>query len=453
MTKRSATILVRVPGRANKTDALRVGLVPLTSEWGGGVFQYSQTMLSVLADLREVRDEEFVLLADGLSDADPLLNGASWEIAALNPPSPTSRILPHVKNIARSRLPSRLREHLSPLALRLERRGEVPSEPGPHRRPDVRSWFEGLGIDLVLYPASMPLSFEAGTPYVLAVHDLQHRLQPEFPEVSAGQEFALREYVFRNGIREATVVLTDSEVGREDVLNLYGDLIAPERVAVLPFLPAVADLVSLDDRERVSRKYRLPERFLFYPAQMWPHKNHLRLVEALAELERSDGIEIEIVLIGSKSGEIRERTHAELLSRVRALGLQDRVHYFGYVPAGDVGALYAEAVALVMPTFFGPTNIPVLEAWALNCPVVTSDIRGVREQVGDAALLADPRSVGAIADAIRKVWLDAELRDELIRRGRSRLSLYTREDYSQRLSEILDQAGELVRGARERAHV
>jgi glycosyltransferase involved in cell wall biosynthesis len=168
-------------------------------------------------------------------------------------------------------------------------------------------------------------------------------------------------------------------------------------------------------------------------------------VEALAELERSDNVAADLVLTGSKMGEIRERTYAGLMARVRELGLERRVHYLGYAPGPDVAALYAEAVALVMPTFFGPTNIPILEAWNLDCPVITSDIRGVREQAGDAALLADPRSVEAIVDAIRRIWSDADLRRDLITRGRRRRALYGREEYASRLSSILDQASELVR--------
>jgi glycosyltransferase involved in cell wall biosynthesis len=283
------------------------------------------------------------------------------------------------------------------------------------------------------------------------VHDLMHRRHPEFPEFG-GDELAHREYLFRNGIAEALVVLVDSEAGKEDVLEFYGDLIASDRIAILPFLPAAPRAVKLEDRARVRRAYRLPERYLFYPAQFWPHKNHRLLVEALAELERSDGIEADLVLVGSKLGEVRERNYADLLARAQALGVESRIHHLGYVPAEDMSALYAEAVALVMPTFFGPTNIPVVEAWALDCPVITSDIRGVREHAGDAALLADPDSVAAIAAAIRRVWLDEELRTELVRLGRERIASYTRDDFARRLDAVLDQAAGLVR-AREPAGV
>jgi glycosyltransferase involved in cell wall biosynthesis len=413
---------------------LRIGIAPLTDVAGGGAYQYGQTMLSVLAELRDEREDEFVVLADGLRAGDPLLGGEEWDVAPLTPQPLRRRALRAAKRV----VPLRFRYRWS------ERHGR--GEAGaPSRRPDVRAWHESLGVGLVLYPFTSQLSFEAGTPYVLAVHDLQHRIHPELPEFGGG-ELAHREYLFGNGIREATVVLVDSETGKEDVLEFYGDAIESDRVAVLPFLPGTPTAVTQEDRERVRREHRLPERYLFYPAQLWPHKNHRRIVEALAQIDGA-----ELVLVGSALGEVRERNRAELLARARELGVEGRIHQLGYVPAEDMAALYSEAVALVMPTFFGPTNIPILEAWALGCPVITSDIRGVREQAGDAALLVDPESVEAIADAIRRLWTDEELRADLARRGRERLGLYTREDFSRRLDSVLDQATELVR-AREPAH-
>ncbi len=107
-----------------------------------------------------------------------------------------------------------------------------------------------------------------------------------------------------------------------------------------------------------------------------------------------------------------------------------------------MAGLYAGATALIMPTFFGPTNIPVLEAWSFSCPVLTSDIRGIREQAGDAAVLVDPRSVDAIADGIRKLCEDEGLREQLGNRGRKRLARYTPGDFQNKLVQILTEAKE-----------
>ncbi|MHC4505831.1 MAG: glycosyltransferase family 4 protein, partial [Planctomycetota bacterium] len=238
-----------------------------------------------------------------------------------------------------------------------------------------------------------------------------------------------------------------------DILRLYGPYgITPDHVKVLPFLPAcyLAADVPRSDRRRVRENHRLPERFLFYPAQFWPHKNHVMVVRALGLLERERGVRAPIALCGSHSGEHRETTFREVMTRARALGVCEQIRYLGYVDDEDMSALYAEAAALVMPTFFGPTNIPILEAWAFGCPVITSDIRGVREQAGDAAILVDPRSVEAIAEAIHKVWTDEGLRRKLAARGRRRLAAYAPVDYRRRLTDIVEEAAARIRSGKRR---
>jgi glycosyltransferase involved in cell wall biosynthesis len=295
----------------------------------------------------------------------------------------------------------------------------------------------------MVYAETKPLSFESGLPYLMAIHDLQHRLQPEFPEVSANGEWESREYYLRNCSRYATLLMADSEVGKEDILNIYGSYgISPDRIKVLPYLPApyVQNEILPIERRRVRQSYNLPERYFFYPAQFWPHKNHLRIVRALAALREEHGIQAFIVFCGSHNDPIREQTFNEVMRSASDLGLADQVRYLGFVPSVDMSALYAEAVALVMPTFFGPTNIPVLEAWALQCPVLTSDIRGLREQAGCAALLVNPRSVESLAYGLYRLWTEDSLRKNLIAEGTARLSAYGPEDFQQRFMDILEEA-------------
>ena len=181
-----------------------------------------------------------------------------------------------------------------------------------------------------------------------------------------------------------------------------------------------------------GRRTALPQRYLFYPAQFWPHKNHLRLVEALGILRQRD-LRVPLVLTGSWSGTLRERTFEKTMSHARSMNVDEQLTVLGYVPDSDMAGLYRGAAALVFPTFFGPTNLPIIEAWALGCPVVTSDIRGIREQVGDAALLADPREPEALAAAIERVWTDEELARELVARGRARVQAFSPEDFRRRL--------------------
>jgi glycosyltransferase involved in cell wall biosynthesis len=421
---------------------MRVGIVPVITGFGGGVYQYSHTMLRALHDWKCERcEDEFIVFADHTHHPGLVpLNGCNWTVKPIQPPALQKRALDRLRRIVGE---GPHREAWRWLRGQLRGNGRLRNPDVVQYKPEANRWFNNNGVDLMIYPDSNPLSFEAGVPYIMAIHDLQHRLQPEFPEVSANGEWEFREYMFRNGVRYATFLLADSEVGKEDILNFYGSYgITPDRVKVLPFLPAcyLGMDVSEIERQRLRTIYHLPERYLFYPAQFWPHKNHARIVQALGLLKQEHGLKIPIVFCGSYTGEIRERTFHDVMLLSSQLGLEKQIHYLGYVPDEDMSGLYAEAVALVMPTFFGPTNIPPLESWAFGRPVLSSDILGIREQIGDAGVLVDPRSVGAIAEGIFRLWTNERLCKELADRGRVRLRSYTPSDFRNRLVGILEEA-------------
>jgi glycosyltransferase involved in cell wall biosynthesis len=433
---------------------MRIGIIPDMIGSGGGVYQYSLTMLRALHDWKsDGCEDEFIVFADNAHHAALMrFNGRNWTVNPMQCPSLHKQALDILRCIIGE---GPHREAWRWLRGQLPGKGILPNADVVQYRPEASRWLNNSGVDLMIYPNPTSLSFETGVPYIMAVHDLQHRLQPEFPEVSANGEWERREYLFRNAIRNATLILADSEVGKEDILNFYGSCgITPDRVKVLPFLPAcyLGIHISEGERQRVRKIYHLPERYLFYPAQLWPHKNHTRIIRALGLLKREHSLRIPAVFCGSHSGEIRKRTFHEAMSVSSQLGLEEEIHYLGYLPDGDMSAIYADAVALVMPTFFGPTNIPVLEAWAFGCPVLTSDIRGIREQVENAAILVDPRSVEAIADGIYRLWTDENLRCTLAALGRQRLGRYTPEDYGQRLVAILEEAKTRVCGQKSESN-
>lgn len=393
---------------------MRIGVVPRLDRAIGGAYQYSATMLEVLAGLGT--SDEFVLFTFG---GESLPEGLAWP----------GEVVP-------------LRRGANPLAAVGVRLADVLRD---HSRPDPawQRFFARHAIDLLLFTTESDLALGAGVPYIVAIHDIQHRLHPEFPEVSADGESERRERLISRLIAEARVVLVDSEVGRSDVLEHYASTgIDPAAVRPLPFLPATgraAARPSDAEVEAVLGRYGLAAGYLFCPAQFWPHKNHVHMVEAIAMLA-AEGLRVPLVLAGTHSGAIRERTFAEVMSAAEKAGVADLVRYLGYVPDADMPALYSGARALLFPTFFGPTNIPVLEAWAFSCPVITSDISGIREQAGDAALLVDPTSTASIASAVRGLLAESGLAAHLTERGLVRLSAYTRTDFERLLAEALDHA-------------
>ncbi|MBI4718336.1 MAG: glycosyltransferase family 4 protein [Planctomycetes bacterium] len=406
---------------------MRIGIHPALKRFDGGIYQYTVTFLGALHALCvEGLDDEFVVFAhDPCDPALHRLDHPAWSIKPFLPPG----VPPAPETF-----------------------DGTPDPEVPRAQPVMRAWLERCGVDFMIYPAPHRLSFECGLPFVMAIHDLQHVLHPEFPEVSADGEWQRREYLFRNAARSATLLLAESETGREDILAAYGGYgVTAERVLVLPYLPTCT--ASLDVARKVHRRLKeqhdLPERYLYYPAQFWPHKNHLRLVEAIGRLHRKSGLSVPLVLTGSSTGRLREAVRREVERLAATLGIEPQVRHLGYVSDEEVAGLYAGATALVMPTFFGPTNLPFLDAWSLDCPVLTSRIRGIVEQVGDAAFLVDPRDVGDIAAGIGRLWTDAALRAELIARGRRKVDQYTPDDFRRRLAVVLGDAKVRVRsGAR-----
>jgi glycosyltransferase involved in cell wall biosynthesis len=176
----------------------------------------------------------------------------------------------------------------------------------------------------------------------------------------------------------------------------------------------------------------LPEPFVFYPAQYWPHKNHVALLLALKQLA-NEGLRMGAVFTGVDQGNL---AHVE--ATVAELGLEAQVRFLGFVERSTLVALYRRALALAFPSFFGPDNLPPLEAFALGCPVIAAAVPGAEERLGDAALLFDPRSERALAAAVRRLHEEQDLRAECIRRGHQRSAGRSEDDYVASVVDRLD---------------
>ena len=275
-------------------------------------------------------------------------------------------------------------------------------------------------------------------PFVATVWDLAHRLQPCFPEVSQGREWAGREAEFATTLRRAAIIVTGTEQGRADIERLYQ--VPSERIRVVPLPTPRYALDAADDTDAVLHRHGLARGYLFYPAQLWPHKNHVTLLHALVALRSRHGLAPQLVLSGSDRGNL-----AAVQACAADLGVAAQLRVLGFVPQADLPALYRGAAALAFVSFFGPDNLPPLEAMALGCPVVAADVPGAREQLGDAALFADPRNPDAIADALATLLKDGAAARALVERGRARATRWTGREYVRRIFGILDELALVVR--------
>lgn len=286
----------------------------------------------------------------------------------------------------------------------------------------------GVEMFWFMYPYCLTMEI----PYMLTYFDLQHRLQPYFPEVSLRGEWNKREMRYEHMLRRASFVITGTQTAKSEIEYFYQ--VPPERIKVLPLpTPQFAlDAAPCSSKEVLGR-YNIPENYIFYPAQFWPHKNHACLLRALRFLQDEWGLAFHAVFSGSDQG---NRSYIERLTS--ELNLLKQVHFLGFVPQQDLMLLYQNALALVFPSFFGPDNFPPLEAFALGCPVIAANVPGAQEQLGDAVLLADPKDPQEFAAAIRSVYGDSGLRQRLLLRGLERARKWTPRDYVRGIFSILD---------------
>lgn len=287
------------------------------------------------------------------------------------------------------------------------------------------------GVQVMWY--GVPTCLDPDIPYLLTIWDIQHREQSYFPEVSANGVWENREKLYTPIIRRAARIVTGTQTGKDEIAFFYQ--VPAERIRVIPFPTPQFALEAQQPRDLGALGHTLSSKgYLLYPAQFWPHKNHANLLYALRLLRDRWAISLPIVFTGSDKGSYRY-----IRNLAEELGLSSQVVWAGFVAQEELITLYQHALALVFPTFFGPDNLPPLEAFAFGCPVAASRVQGATEQLGDAALLFDPLKPEEIALAIKSLYEDPNLRQTLIEHGMERAKQWDRGSYVRAIFAILDE--------------
>ena len=377
---------------------MRVAVRPFVqASNAGGVLQYIQGLVRALGRLDG--SDQVDLLARGEDEVwlDPYLDG-TVDFVRTDTGRPTASLTRRARESVAYRaghvIKRRLRATLA----------QVPASDG---------FAEARGYDVVHYPT--PYALDTVLPFVYQPWDLQHR---HFPDFFTTTELKFRELNYRHFSEKAAMVIVASSFVKDDVIDAFA--LSPERVAVVAAASPLelSNRLSPDEAQHFIRARAIPARFALYPAYGWPHKNHMRLVEAVAIL-KGRGITVPLVC----SGHTTEHTDAAA-RRAAELGVDD-VMFLGRVSAGELLSLYDRAECLVFPSLFEGFGLPVLEGFAAGLPVACSNTTSLPELAGDAAMLFDPLDPSAIADALEVLWLDDGRRARLIEGGRKRAARYT----------------------------
>ena len=246
--------------------------------------------------------------------------------------------------------------------------------------------------------------------FTSAVLDVCHRDFPYFKEVR-GIVYLVREYLNKNILPLSSLVITDSDFLKKKIVNFYN--LNSNSIISIPYIPSSLIVNNKNISLRyIKKKYNIKNSFFFYPAQFWYHKNHIIILKAVKKLKERK-ININCIFCGRDKGNLKF-----IRNKILEYGISKNVKIFDYLKDKEVFAFYKICKALIMPTYFGPTNMPPVEAWYLDVPVVYSS--NLKNHGKNAALYFNPNSVDELIQALKS--LDSgEIKKKLIQNGRKRL--------------------------------
>ena len=264
---------------------------------------------------------------------------------------------------------------------------------------------------------------------VLVVHDLAFEVLPD----TAPHHDERWRRKFAEWLERAAAVIVPSENTRRDLL-VHHD-IDGERVRVIPHGAEPFEPPPKEDAEAMRSMFAIGGAYALSVGSIEPRKNLAALVRAF---ERLGDVDAWLVIAGGPTDWIPDEAE-RLATQVRALpnSIHRRVVFTGYVGDRKRRALFAGATALAYPSRYEGFGFPVLEAFAAGVPVLTSSVSSLPEIAGDAALLVDAEDEAAIADGLRRLFDDRELRDRLVAAGRERVRSFTWERSAAQTAEVL----------------
>jgi glycosyltransferase involved in cell wall biosynthesis len=260
----------------------------------------------------------------------------------------------------------------------------------------------------------LPLGIEkTGIPSVFTVHDL---IFMRFPGFYKKIDRMLYKFFMVRGCRTATKIIAISQQTKTDLINLCG--VDPKKIEVIYQSCNKQFYEKVDETQKsiVRQKYALPDKFLLSVGTIEQRKNQLAILEGLVK----EKLEIPLVILGKPT------EYKMLLDDfIKENDIRRQIIFLHNTGTEELQAIYQMAEIMVYPSFFEGFGLPVLEAQASGCPVITSNISSMPEAGGDGAMYIDPANSAEIGNAIRKIMTDSRLKKELIQKGTAHSLLFS----------------------------
>ncbi len=316
---------------------------------------------------------------------------------------------------------------------------EVAIDPAGFRQHmAIASVLKQIAPDLLHYPM-FDLPLRLGVPSVITINDLNPISFPNYFTRGRWWRRAAANFLHHYAISRALRILTPSRAVADDICRVFPG--AKEKIVAVHYaysgIPNKKENISL---EELKKRFKLPENYLLYVGVHRPHKNVEGLIHAIALLK---GVGVDVALVGAGSFDDR---FGGPMSAVTKLGLEKEINFIGYTSDEELAVLYRGAIAFVFPSFQEGFGMPLLEAMDLEVPVACSNIPVHREVAGKAAVFFNPYSHDDIAQVIRRLITEDQLRQSLIRQGKERVKTFRWEDCARETLNVYREAVSIGRG-------
>jgi len=276
--------------------------------------------------------------------------------------------------------------------------------------------------DIIHFPYNWSFPFNKKVPSVLTVHDV---IPFTFREAMAWYRNV---FLYQPGIRTAcrlnTMIATVSEFSKSDIMEKVG--VSADKIRVIPNGLREPSPPNEDLDQEIEQRYGLEYGFILNVGGIHERKNVNGLIRAFAKLVKEEKYPGKLVITGSVSGAPYQKKMKKIIDSTLAdTGMQAKVAFTGFIPDTELDSLLRRAAIMVYPSFYEGFGIPILEAMRTRTPVITSNLTGMQEVAGDAAILINPHDTDQITVQMSHLLHDQNLREELANKGAKKAANYS----------------------------
>jgi glycosyltransferase involved in cell wall biosynthesis len=259
---------------------------------------------------------------------------------------------------------------------------------------------EKYKIEITHCPYTLYFKYK-NIPNISTLHDVQ---ELHFPAFFTSEQRASRAVNNKHIIDHSTAIIVSYLHIKNDIVNLFAKPQNQVHVCLIDMKNLWFEKFS--NTQTVSLNPSIPVEFVFYPAVMWQHKNHMNLIKSIAWLRDNKGIKINLLLTGDHQTPFAENVK----SLINELKLSDQVQILGIVNDELLYALYQKCLAVVVPTLYEAGSFPLMEAILMEKHVICSNVTSLPETIGDELFTFDPTNIAEMAHKIEKIAFDADYR-------------------------------------------